>query len=210
MSYSGVLQARGCAGAGGCGGRGGALQREVSGNRLSDFRVAPWPAAVKESDQALQLGDQAGAALVVYGREASDQVEVQFAHPADQGTSPGGPWSLQILDSRPLPIDAGEGLPLQVRSLTLLALGQVCLGQGDRDLGYAMLSQALNALEDSLEANQQQWSVVSALLCRSYTLEQQPEQALPYCQQPVEADPRPAHDAGRGRASELFLPRERV
>ncbi len=166
-----------------------ALQREVSGNRLPNVRLAAPGADVETIEQALQLGRETGATLVIYGEYDTGQVMVQLAYPLDQGLATGRP---------PLTISVNSNRPLEIRSLALLALGQLYLKQNNVDQALTLLAQAHNTLQDNTYADEQTWAVVDALLCRGYAIEEQPEQALPYCQQAVAADPQPAFFEGRG------------
>jgi len=166
-----------------------ALQREVSGNRLSNVRLAAPGATVDTLEQALQLGRETGAALVIHGEYDTGQMMVQLVHPLDQGLSTGRP---------PLTVSVNSNRPLEIRSLALLALGQLYLNQNNVEQALTLLAQAHNTLQDNARADEQTWAVVDALLCRGYAIEEQPEQALPYCQQAVAADPQPVFFEGRG------------
>ena len=172
-----------------------ALQREISGNRLSNIRLATPGATVDTLEQALQLGRETGATLVIYGECDTGQVRVQLAHPLDQGLATGHP---------PLTISVNSNRPLEIRSLALLALGQLYLNQNNVEQALELLAQAHNTLQDNAHADEQTWAVVDALLCRGYAIKEQPEQALPYCQQAVAADPQPAFFEGRGLAYALL------
>jgi len=137
-----------------------ALQREVSGNRIPDVRVAIGPDVVEESDQALQLSQETGATLVVYGEGDADQIIVQFIPPTA---------------STELAIDFDDNLTLKIRSLALLALGHMSIEQSIIDQSIVLLVQARNALEGNAEADDQLLITINELLLKAYEIDHQTE-----------------------------------
>ncbi len=137
-----------------------ALQREVSGNRILDVRVAMGPEVVKESDQAIQLSQKTGATLVVYGECDSDQVMIEFIPP---------------IASRELLIDIDDNLIVKIRPLALLALGHMSVNQDNIDQSITLLVQARNALEGNVEADDHLLTTINALLLEAYETGHQTE-----------------------------------
>ncbi len=177
-----------------------ALEREVSANRLSGIRVAVWPEAVHEAEVALKLAQEADASLLVFGSQDADHIVVQFTRLADPslpaaqgspGQTSGAGWTTVLVEG---------DRPLQVRSLALLVLGEVSIGQNDLEQALPLLAQACNALRDDGGAGEQFWSLINGLLCHGYALEGEADQALPYCQLAIESSPRAAFLASRGLA----------
>jgi transcriptional regulator with XRE-family HTH domain len=175
-----------------------ALQREVNGHRLTDVRLAVWPQAVGNREDALRLGAAARASLVILGELNPDQVVAQFVHRPDHG-APG-----QNDDAWDVSIAIKDDRPLQLRALALVALGQLTIRGDDLGGALALLAPAANALQDDGEGTDQAWLLVNGLLCHTYALEGQPEQALSYCQQAIEVAQPSAFLASRGLAHGLL------
>ncbi|MEW5956899.1 MAG: tetratricopeptide repeat protein [Chloroflexota bacterium] len=119
-----------------------ALQSEVAEARLQNIRIAIWPEAVGERETALQTGQVMSATLVIYGEYDVGRVVVKFAHPARRQDFVDPALQQQVLDVQDLSTAINSDLPQQVRSLALLALGQISLNRGEMDQARSLLLQA--------------------------------------------------------------------
>ncbi len=145
-----------------------ALQREVDHTHLKNIRVAIWPEVVGERDLALKTGQTISATLVVYGEYDVGRVVVKMAHPANQNFFIDPAVQRYVADLQDLSATINSDLPQQMRSLALLALGQIYLRQGDTDQARLLLAQARNNLQDDSTVDEKTWGLVNFYLGIAY------------------------------------------
>ncbi len=146
-----------------------ALQREVDDARFQPhLRILIWPEVVGERQAALQAGQEMNATLVIYGEYDVGRVVVKFAHPADQAdfTEPAVQHAVQ--DVPDLSAKINSDLPRQVRSLALMALGQIYLDQGAAGQARSLLLQARDNLQGDPTVDEQTWALANFLLGIAY------------------------------------------
>ncbi len=145
-----------------------ALQREIDDIRLVDMRLIIWPEPVGEREQALQVGRTVSATLVIYGQYDVGRIVVSFAQPADQSEFADPAVRRHVLDVQELSATINSDLPQQVRSLALMALGQIHLNRGQVDQARPLLAQARYNLENDPTVDEQTWTLVNFYLGVAY------------------------------------------
>ena len=125
-----------------------ALQREIDDIQLENIRVESWTEPVDEREAALQVGRALSATLVIYGQYDAGRVVVEFAHPPDQNIFADPALRQHVVSLEDLSAAINRDLPHQVRSLALIALGQIFLNQDLADQARPLLLQAHDNLEN--------------------------------------------------------------
>jgi tetratricopeptide (TPR) repeat protein/DNA-binding XRE family transcriptional regulator len=151
-----------------------ALQREIEDLRLQDSRVTIWSQVVAEHRQALEAGQAVSATLVIYGEYDVGRVVVKFAHPANQTIFSDPALQRYVADPQELSAAINSDLPQQVRSLALMALGQIYLIQDEADRARPLLVQARHNLENDSTVGRETWALVNFHLGLAYQLSQPP------------------------------------
>lgn len=152
-----------------------ALQREVDNIRLENIRIAIWPNEVAERTLALQTGREIGATLVLYGEYDVGRVVVKMAHPGDQSIFVDPALQRQVADLQDLSATINSDLPQQVRSLALMALGQIYLRASETGQARLLLAQARNNLQDDPTVDEQTWGLANFYLGIAYQHSDPPE-----------------------------------
>lgn len=145
-----------------------ALERERGELGLAQTRIAVWPDIVAERDQALQAGRAISATLVIYGEYDAGRVLVKFASPANQTIFAHPALQRDVLDIQELSATINNDLPQQVRSLALMALGQIYLGQNKAGQARPLLTQARNNLQRASITGDQSWALINFFLGAAY------------------------------------------
>ncbi|RPJ56447.1 MAG: hypothetical protein EHM12_10360, partial [Dehalococcoidia bacterium] len=145
-----------------------ALQREIDNTRLKNIRLEIWPEAVGERSRALQIGRQVSATLVIYGEYDLGRVMVEFAHPANQNVFTDPAVQQQVTGLPELSATINSDLPQQVRSLALMALGQIYLTLNQADQARLLLAQARDNLKNEPEVDQKTWALANFYLGLAY------------------------------------------
>jgi tetratricopeptide (TPR) repeat protein len=153
------------------------LEREAASNRLTDFHVSVWSEPLTETETIQQAAESASATWVIY---SSSQTNTLHLSHADMSPS-------HFL-SPAYQINLSSDIPSQLRALALLSLGEM-----NRAQAHEFLAQAYNLDPGQLQQQPQLWAQVAMWLCRSYAVNQQPQQALTYCQAAIDLDPQPAY-----------------
>jgi tetratricopeptide (TPR) repeat protein len=137
------------------------LQQEIDHTPLEDIRIVIWPEEVGTREQALQVGQAVTATLVIYGEYDVGRVMVEFAHPADQSVFTDPALQQYVADVQELSATINSDLPQQVRSLALLALGQIYLKQDEAGLAHPLLVQACDNLKDDPAIDEKTWALAN-------------------------------------------------
>lgn len=145
-----------------------ALQREVDNIGLENIRVAIWPREVDERTLALQTGQEINATLVIYGEYDVGRVVVKMAHPGDQNIFVDPALQRQVADLQDLSATINSDLPQQVRSLALMALGQIYLRESETDQARLLLAQARDNLRNDATVDEQTWGLANFYLGIAY------------------------------------------
>lgn len=142
-----------------------ALQREIDDLRLEKLGVEIWPEPVGERAEALRAGQAVSATLVIYGEYDAGRVVVEFAHPANAQAFADPALRQQVASVAELSATINGDLPQQVRSLALLALGQIYLGQDQAGQARPLLQRARDNLEaDEAAVDDKTWTLVNFYL----------------------------------------------
>jgi tetratricopeptide (TPR) repeat protein/transcriptional regulator with XRE-family HTH domain len=145
-----------------------ALQREIDDLRLQHSRVAIWPEVVAEQGQALEAGRATSATLVIYGEYDAGRIVVKFTQPADQASFAGPALQRYVAGAPELSAIINSDLPQQVRSLALMALGQIYLTQNEAEQARLLLAQARSNLQNDPAIDRQTWALVNFHLGAAY------------------------------------------
>ena len=145
-----------------------ALQREVDNIRLENIRIAIWPAEVDGRNLALETGQKINATLVVYGEYDVGRVVVKMAHPDDQSIFVDPALQRQVADLQDLSATINSDLPQQVRSLALMALGQIYLRESETEQARLLLAQARDNLRNDATVDEQTWGLANFYLGIAY------------------------------------------
>ncbi|MBN1220569.1 MAG: hypothetical protein JXM69_16725 [Anaerolineae bacterium] len=141
-----------------------ALQREIEHTRVENIRLAIWPEVVETRAQALQIGQTVSATLVIYGEYDVGRVMVEFAHPTDQNVFTDPAVQQYVTGVPELSAIINTDLPQQVRSLALIALGQIYLTRQDADQACPLLGQARENLQNAPNVDEKTWGLVNFYL----------------------------------------------
>jgi tetratricopeptide (TPR) repeat protein len=139
-----------------------ALQQEI--DNPTGIRITIWPEEVDTRLQALQVGQALSATLVIYGEYDVGRVMVAFAHPADQNAFADPALQQYVSDVQDLSAAINTDLPQQVRSLALLALGQIYVSQDQPDQALPLLIRAREYLQDTPAVDDTTWGLVNFYL----------------------------------------------
>jgi tetratricopeptide (TPR) repeat protein/DNA-binding XRE family transcriptional regulator len=138
-----------------------ALDREIRMLRLNDVHVAVESTTVGEAEQAMKVGEAVGAALVIFGEYDLGRVVVRFVHPTNASGATQVDMQREVADLQELSAVINTDLPQQVRSLALLALGQLYLNQGDVAQARQLLIQAAGYLADDAAVDQKTYALAN-------------------------------------------------
>jgi len=168
-----------------------ALQQEVETTHLQNIRIVVWPEAVGRRELALQAGQTVSATLVVYGEYDVGRVVVKMAHPANQNIFVDPALQRHVAGLQDLSATINTDLPRQVRSLALLALGQIYLQQGDMSQAQLLLARARNSLRGDTSVDEKTWGLVNFYLGVAYQHNDPPnlDEAIAAYSQAIEAWP---------------------
>jgi tetratricopeptide (TPR) repeat protein len=119
-----------------------ALERELTADRLSAVRVAPWPAVIPDASAAQAAARRSGAALIIWGEYDSGRVVARLT--TSKPDAEPDVLRVEKLTASPgdLPTVINGDLPEEIRYVALLTLGQLYIDQGDLTRGRAILEQA--------------------------------------------------------------------
>jgi len=163
------------------------LEREAASNRLADFHISVWLEPLTQTQAMQKVAESASATWIIY---SSSQTDTLYLSHADMSPS-------HLLSSA-YQINLQADMPTQLRAFALLSLGEM-----NRAQAHEFLAQAYNLDPDQLQQQPQLWARVAMWLCRSYALNQQPKQALTYCQSALDLDPQPAYMETRALVESL-------
>lgn len=124
-----------------------ALEQEIKAGQLQSLRVAVWPTVIDTPQAAEQAGQAAGATLVVYGEYDVGRVLVKFARPGSRTGLVEPVVEEEVTGVPELSTTINTGVPRQVQSLALLALGQIFLTQNRPEQALSLLNQARQKIE---------------------------------------------------------------
>lgn len=120
-----------------------ALEGEIEEAQLAGVRIAVWPEEIGDGVAAEAAGQRAAARLVIWGEYDIGRVVTRFTS-AGVGPEPDEHQFEELLTTpADLTATINSDLPRDVRSLGLLTLGRLYVGDGDLDQAQAVLSQAL-------------------------------------------------------------------
>jgi tetratricopeptide (TPR) repeat protein len=152
-----------------------ALQQEIEQSRLPQMRVGIWPEVVGEAVEAEQAGQAISATLVIYGEYDVGRIVVKFAYPPGPASLTLPALQREALDVQALSAIINGDIPQQVRSLALLALGQIYLSEGDLSQAQTLLLQARDQLQAQPQGEPQTQAVANFYLGMAYQRQQPPD-----------------------------------
>ncbi len=119
-----------------------ALERELTADRLSAVRAAPWPEVIPDAPAAQAVARRSGAALVIWGEYDSGRAVARLT--TSKVDAEPDELRVEKLTSSPgdLPAVINGDLPEEIRYVALLTLGQLYVNQGDLARARAILEQA--------------------------------------------------------------------
>jgi len=145
-----------------------ALQREVDNTHLENIRIAIWPGEIDDRNLALQTGREFSATLVIYGEYDVGRVVVEMAHPNNQNIFVDPALQRQVADLQDLSATINTDLPQQVRSLALMALGQIYLRGSETERARLLLAQARDNLRNDTTVDERTWGLANFYLGIAY------------------------------------------
>ena len=119
-----------------------ALEREISGARLANVRVAEWPDPIRVREVANEVAQRSQAALVIWGEYDSGRILARFTLSDSSGVSEAAPLEKLISSTDDLSAAINSDLPEETRFLALINLARVLLDQGQPESAAALLAQA--------------------------------------------------------------------
>jgi tetratricopeptide (TPR) repeat protein len=159
-----------------------ALQEEFEGEALADSRVALWAQPLTDRDEAVQMGQEYGATLVIWGEYDSGRVLTNFTLPSEQE---GVRTVRQVTTPADLSAVINTELPTTARWVALISLGQVHYAADQYEQALTAFERALNYPPGEKSA------LASAYFALGYIYGQQgdSDQAIAYYARAVEHNP---------------------
>ncbi len=118
-----------------------ALQEEFEGEALADSRVATWAQPLTDHDEAVQMGQEYGATLVIWGEYDSGRVLANFTLPSEQEAVR---TVRQVTTPADLSAVINTELPTTARWVALISVGQVHYAAGRYQQALAAFERALS------------------------------------------------------------------
>jgi tetratricopeptide (TPR) repeat protein/transcriptional regulator with XRE-family HTH domain len=118
-----------------------ALQEEFEGEALADSRVDIWAQPLADRDEAVQMGQEYGATLVIWGEYDSGRVLANFTLPSEQEAVR---TVRQVTTPADLSAVINTDLPTTARWVALVSVGQVQYAARRYEQALAAFERALN------------------------------------------------------------------
>ncbi len=119
-----------------------ALEREISGARLTSVRVAEWPDPIRTHEVADEVAERSKAALIIWGEYDSGRILARFTVSGGGGVREAASLEKLISSTDDLSAAINSDLPEETRFLALINLAQVLLDRGQPEIAAALLAQA--------------------------------------------------------------------
>ena len=162
-----------------------ALQEEFEEEALADSRVAIWAQPLTDRDEAVEVGQEYGATLVIWGEYDSGRVLANFTLPSEQEAVRTVRTVRQVTTPADLSAVINTELPTTARWVALVSVGQVHYAAG-------RYQQALAAFERALSYPPGDGSALASAyfaLGYIYGLQGDPDQAIAYYTRAIEQNP---------------------
>lgn len=140
-----------------------ALAREPAAQG-APLRLAIWPDEVRSREAAIRAGQAVSATLVIFGEYDSGRVVAAFAVPTDAAALGETLLEYPVSDPQALTATINVEVPQQVRSLALLALGQLAVVRGEPERAGPLLEEARAALAADSAASPRSRALVDFFL----------------------------------------------
>ncbi|MGA9349167.1 MAG: tetratricopeptide repeat protein [Anaerolineae bacterium] len=162
-----------------------ALQEEFEGEALADSRVAIWTQPLTDRDEAVRVGQEYGAALVIWGEYDNGRVLANFTLPSDQEAQ----QSVRTVRQVTTPADLSEvintELPTTARWVALISMGQVHYAARRYEQALAAFERALNYPPGDERALSSAYFALGYI----YGLQGDRDQAIAYYTRAIEQNP---------------------
>jgi len=121
-----------------------ALEEEFEEEALADSRVAVWAQPLTDRDEATEVGQTYGAALVIWGEYDSGRVLANFTLPSEQEAQQAERLVRQVTTPADLSAIINTELPTTARWVALVSVGQVHYAARRYEQALAAFERALN------------------------------------------------------------------
>jgi tetratricopeptide (TPR) repeat protein len=159
-----------------------ALQEEFEGEALADSRVALWAQPLTDRDEAVRVGQEYGAALVIWGEYDSGRVLANFTLPSEQEAVR---TVRQVTTSADLSAVINTELPTTARWVALISVGQVHYAARRYEQALAAFERALNYPPGDEKALASAYFALGYI----YGLQGDQDQAIAYYTRALEQNP---------------------
>ncbi len=159
-----------------------ALQEELEGEALADSRVAVWAQPLTDRDEAVGVGQEYGATLVIWGEYDSGRVLANFTLPSEQEAVR---TVRQVTTPADLSAVINTELPTTARWVALISLGQVHYAADQYEQALATFERALNYPSGDESALASAYFALGYI----YSLQGDPDQAIAYYTRAIEQNP---------------------
>jgi tetratricopeptide (TPR) repeat protein len=159
-----------------------ALQEEFEEETLADSRVGIWAEPLADRDEAVQMGQEYGATLVIWGEYDSGRVLANFTLPSEQE---GVRTVRQVTTPADLSAIINTELPTTARWVALISLGQVYYAADQYEQALAAFERALNYPPGEESALASAYFALGYI----YGLQGDSDQAIAYYARAIEQNP---------------------
>ncbi len=159
-----------------------ALQEEFEGEALADSRVAIWAQPLTGRDEAVQMGQEYGATVVIWGEYDSGRVLTNFTLPSEQEAMR---TVRQVTTPADLTAAINTELPTTARWVALISVGQVHYAAGRYQQALAAFERALSYPPGDESALASAYFALGYI----YGLQGDPDQAIAYYARAIEQNP---------------------
>jgi transcriptional regulator with XRE-family HTH domain len=125
------------------------INREGTGNRISNLRLETLTETVDTPKEAKDAGKDKNATLVLFGECQLDSVELRIV-PATGQTYP----DIEIKGSDTVSVNA----------VSMITLAKACIDNRQEETAFSLLSRARNTLTDNAVTNESLFSIINTLL----------------------------------------------
>ncbi len=119
-----------------------ALEREITGARLANVRVAEWPDPIRTQDVADEVAARSRAALIIWGEYDSGRVLARFTLLDGGEVREAAPLEKLISSTDDLSAVINSDLTEETRFLALINLSQLLIDSSQAEIAVALLAQA--------------------------------------------------------------------
>lgn len=150
------------------------LEQEIRIAGLENTRVALWSEPTNQRRYALQAGQSVSATLVIYGEYDAGRVVAQFARTAETDAFIDEGLSKEVTGLQELSAAINTEFPQQVRSLALISLGQIFIGQKETGQAVRVLERARYNFENGSNTDTKTGGTLNFYLGVAYNQSQPP------------------------------------